>query len=385
MASTRASISKAFKRLKINIILPKQLFVDLTQDDTKTLLPKHQLSSLSAPNAPSKIPSTKGTSSSYIDYIPKSPTSSTSPSTNGYLNSLISPPLKVPPPPLTQEDASMDITLTLSPITPLDFSTDAKEVARNIEVPIVLELEIPRKTVNLLLQACLNFTKVESDTVAKIYRIEEKEKYGPEWVGYWNPVKERDNEALRNIIEKRNELFVTLYKDGNKKVKEDDKNKDGDLEKDDDDEEIYGDNDDDDETDRDSDDEKDGDNDDNDEDDDDENDDNDENDENIRNDKEKKGGSDNVEDDNVEEGIADVEQKDENVEEEKEKEKVPDDMVWDKTKAIVPFEDYHDYEINDTQSSTEDAEYNDNVSGVTHVIDVANVVTPPYLTYSNGS
>ncbi|GJY30484.1 hypothetical protein Tco_0413979 [Tanacetum coccineum] len=71
-------------------------------------------------NAPSKTPSTKDTSSSSIDYIPKSPTSSTSPSTNGYLNSLTSPPPRVPPPPPTQESGSIDITLTLSPITPLD-------------------------------------------------------------------------------------------------------------------------------------------------------------------------------------------------------------------------------------------------------------------------
>ncbi|GKE03394.1 hypothetical protein Tco_1395412 [Tanacetum coccineum] len=106
---------------KINIIPPKQLFVDLTQDDTKTPSPKHQLSSPSAPNAPSKTPSTKGTSSSSIDYTPKSPTSSTSPSTNGYLNSPTSPPPRVPPPPPTQENASMNITLILSPITPLDF------------------------------------------------------------------------------------------------------------------------------------------------------------------------------------------------------------------------------------------------------------------------
>ncbi|GKB70709.1 hypothetical protein Tco_0932121 [Tanacetum coccineum] len=120
MASTRASISKASKRPKINIIPPKQLFVDLTQDDTKTPSPKHQLPSPSAPNAPSKTPSTKDTSSSSIDYIPKSPTSSTSPSTNGYLNSPTSPPPRVPPPPLIQESGSMDITLTLSPITPLD-------------------------------------------------------------------------------------------------------------------------------------------------------------------------------------------------------------------------------------------------------------------------
>ncbi|GJZ39200.1 hypothetical protein Tco_0585763 [Tanacetum coccineum] len=80
MASTRASISKVSKRPKINIIPPKQLFVDLTQDDIKTPSPKLPISSPSAPNAPSKTPSTKDTSSSSIDYIPKSPTSSTSPS-----------------------------------------------------------------------------------------------------------------------------------------------------------------------------------------------------------------------------------------------------------------------------------------------------------------
>ncbi|GJX12105.1 hypothetical protein Tco_0201964 [Tanacetum coccineum] len=80
----------------------------------------HYSSYPSAPNAPSKTPSTKGTSSSSIDYTPKSPTSSTSPSTNSYLNSPTSPPPRVPPPPPTHENASMDITLTLSPITPLD-------------------------------------------------------------------------------------------------------------------------------------------------------------------------------------------------------------------------------------------------------------------------
>ncbi|GJT12333.1 hypothetical protein Tco_0859375 [Tanacetum coccineum] len=120
MASTRASISKSSKRPKINIIPPKQLFVDLTQDDTKTPSLKHQLPSPSAPNAPSKTPSTKDTSSSSIDYIPKSPTSSTTPSTNGYLSSPTSPPPRVPPPHPTQESGSKDITFTLSPITPLD-------------------------------------------------------------------------------------------------------------------------------------------------------------------------------------------------------------------------------------------------------------------------
>nr|GEY02096.1 hypothetical protein [Tanacetum cinerariifolium] len=102
MASTRASISKASKRPKINIIPPKQLFVDLTQDNTRTPSLKLQLSSPSAPNAPSKTPSTKNTSSSSIDYTSKSPTLSSSPSTNGYLNPLLSPPPRVPPPPPTQ-------------------------------------------------------------------------------------------------------------------------------------------------------------------------------------------------------------------------------------------------------------------------------------------
>ncbi|GJR06967.1 hypothetical protein Tco_0529951 [Tanacetum coccineum] len=124
MASTRASISKVSKRPKINIILPKQLFVDLTQYDTTTPSPKLLISSPSAPNAPSKTPSTKDTSSSSIDYIPKSPTSSTSLSPNGYLNPPTSPPPRVSPPPPTQENASMDITLTLSPITPLDVQFD---------------------------------------------------------------------------------------------------------------------------------------------------------------------------------------------------------------------------------------------------------------------
>ncbi|GJY16079.1 hypothetical protein Tco_0386501 [Tanacetum coccineum] len=61
------------------------------------------------------------TSSSFVASKLKSPTSSTSPSTNGYLNSPISPPPRVPPPPPTYESGSMDITLTLSPLTPLDI------------------------------------------------------------------------------------------------------------------------------------------------------------------------------------------------------------------------------------------------------------------------
>ncbi|GKA06960.1 hypothetical protein Tco_0686184 [Tanacetum coccineum] len=124
MTSPKASISKPSKKPKFTIIPPKQLFIDLTNEDTITPSPKLQESSPSAPNAPSKTPSTKDTSSSSIDYTPKSPTSSTSLSPNGYLNPPTSPPPRVSPPPPTQENASMDITLTLSPITPLDVQFD---------------------------------------------------------------------------------------------------------------------------------------------------------------------------------------------------------------------------------------------------------------------
>ncbi|GJR24749.1 hypothetical protein Tco_0973276 [Tanacetum coccineum] len=124
MASLKASISKPSKKPKFTIIPPKQLFINLTNKDTITLSPKLQESSPSAPNAPSKTPSTKNTSSSSIDYTPKAPTSSTSLSLNGYLNPPISPPPRVSLPLPTQENASMDITLTLSPITSLDVQFD---------------------------------------------------------------------------------------------------------------------------------------------------------------------------------------------------------------------------------------------------------------------
>nr|GEX42235.1 hypothetical protein [Tanacetum cinerariifolium] len=115
MASTKASTSKPSKRPRINIILPKQLFIKLTHEDTKTPFLNYQVLSPSTP------PSTMATSSSFIDSKLKSLTSSTSPSTNDYLTSTMSPPPRVPPPPPTQESRSMNITLILSPITPLDI------------------------------------------------------------------------------------------------------------------------------------------------------------------------------------------------------------------------------------------------------------------------
>ncbi|GKA46756.1 hypothetical protein Tco_0739639 [Tanacetum coccineum] len=74
MTSPQASICKPSKKSKFTIIPPKQLFSDLTKEDTTTPSPKFQVSSPSAPNAPFKTPSTKDMLSSSIDYTPKSPT-----------------------------------------------------------------------------------------------------------------------------------------------------------------------------------------------------------------------------------------------------------------------------------------------------------------------
>nr|GEX98596.1 hypothetical protein [Tanacetum cinerariifolium] len=120
MASPQASICKLSKKPKFTIIPHKQLFIDLTQEDTTTPSPKFQDSLPSAPDTPSKTPSTKDTSSSSIEYTLKSPTLLSLPSTNGYLNYPLLPPHRVPPPPPTQAPNSMEITLSLSPITPLD-------------------------------------------------------------------------------------------------------------------------------------------------------------------------------------------------------------------------------------------------------------------------
>ncbi|GJW56516.1 hypothetical protein Tco_0103247 [Tanacetum coccineum] len=122
MASTQALTSRLSNKPKITIIPPRKLFIDLTQDDAKTPSPKHQPLSPNALNAPSKTPSTRDTSSpSIASKLNSSPFYSTSPSTNAYLSSTISPPLRVSPLPPTQDPQSMDITFTLSPITPLEF------------------------------------------------------------------------------------------------------------------------------------------------------------------------------------------------------------------------------------------------------------------------
>ncbi|GJT35830.1 hypothetical protein Tco_0926249 [Tanacetum coccineum] len=128
--STNNSLSMGDEHLdtisSVEILVPipnalnimSKILSNSNDDDTSS--DDDDFENVDAPNAPSKTPSAKDTSSSSIDYIPKSPTSSTSLSPNGYLNPQTSPPPRVSPPHLTQENASMDIIVTLLQITPLD-------------------------------------------------------------------------------------------------------------------------------------------------------------------------------------------------------------------------------------------------------------------------
>ncbi|GKA62262.1 hypothetical protein Tco_0761781 [Tanacetum coccineum] len=118
------------KRQKSTSFHQKQLFVGFNPDrHKKSITTTSNYYHLVILNDPPITPSTKDTSSSSIDYIPKSPTSSTSLLPNGYLNPPTSPPLRVSPP---QENASMDITLILSPITPLDVQFDTPSPSPHI-------------------------------------------------------------------------------------------------------------------------------------------------------------------------------------------------------------------------------------------------------------
>ncbi|GJW41987.1 hypothetical protein Tco_0070786 [Tanacetum coccineum] len=133
MDSTQASSSHGFKKIKLAIIPPKQLFADLTNDDEKLTTPSYTTNSSSPtpPNALSKTQSTYETSSSHENtslyfqsklYI--SPSSSNEPNSPQPLNLLIDNISDVPPRPSNpqplQSHPSLDITLSLSPVTPLD-------------------------------------------------------------------------------------------------------------------------------------------------------------------------------------------------------------------------------------------------------------------------
>ncbi|GKB38839.1 hypothetical protein Tco_0883781 [Tanacetum coccineum] len=125
------------KKIKLTIIPPRQLFVNISSDEevTTTPSPTTTSSSPTPPNAPSKTPSTNQTSSSQdntfssfqskLQISPPSSNEPTSPQTlNPFLENILDvPPRTLNPQPL-QSHPSLDITLSLSPITPLDHIHD---------------------------------------------------------------------------------------------------------------------------------------------------------------------------------------------------------------------------------------------------------------------
>ncbi|GJY00912.1 hypothetical protein Tco_0359064 [Tanacetum coccineum] len=105
MDSTQASSSNPSKKIKLTIIPPRQLFVNISSDEDDTTTPSTitKSSSPSPPNAPSKTSSTKDKSSTF-----------------GTTSSSFKPSNPIP----LQSHPSLDITLSLSPITPFDHILD---------------------------------------------------------------------------------------------------------------------------------------------------------------------------------------------------------------------------------------------------------------------
>ncbi|GKE85205.1 hypothetical protein Tco_1558947 [Tanacetum coccineum] len=137
MNSTNASSSNPSKKIKLTIIPPRQLFVNISSDEDVTTTPSPTLTSSSPtpPNAPSKTTSTnqtslsqENTSSSFQSKLQISPPSSLKPTSPHQLNPFIKNILDVPPRPLNpqplQSYPSMDITLSLSLITPFNHIHD---------------------------------------------------------------------------------------------------------------------------------------------------------------------------------------------------------------------------------------------------------------------
>ncbi|GJW38010.1 hypothetical protein Tco_0060930 [Tanacetum coccineum] len=133
MNSTNVSSSNPSKKIKLIIIPPRQLFVNISSDEdiTTTPSPTTTSSSPTPPNAPSKTTSTnqisssqENTSSSFHSKLQISPPSLNEPTSPHHLNPLLDNISDVPPRPLNpqplQNHPSLDITLSLSPITPLD-------------------------------------------------------------------------------------------------------------------------------------------------------------------------------------------------------------------------------------------------------------------------
>nr|GEV00040.1 hypothetical protein [Tanacetum cinerariifolium] len=143
MNSTKASSSNPSKKIKLTIIPPRQLFVNISSDKdvttthSATIILHLQLLQMhyQKPNPPSKTTSTnqtsssqENTSSSFQSKLQISPPSLNEPTSPHPLNPLLDNISDVSPRPLNpqplQSHPSLDITLSLSPITSLDHIHD---------------------------------------------------------------------------------------------------------------------------------------------------------------------------------------------------------------------------------------------------------------------
>nr|GEX84164.1 hypothetical protein [Tanacetum cinerariifolium] len=137
--STQASSFNPFKKIKLTIILPRQLFVNISSNEDVTTAPSQITTSFSPslPNTSSKTPSTKDTSSTFgtTSSLFKSKPQSLPPTSNDTPSSQPSNPffenvMDAPPrhshlyPLLLQRHPSLDINLFLSLVTPLDHILD---------------------------------------------------------------------------------------------------------------------------------------------------------------------------------------------------------------------------------------------------------------------
>ncbi|GKB59553.1 hypothetical protein Tco_0915739 [Tanacetum coccineum] len=137
MDSTQASSSNPSKKIKLTIIPPRQLFVNISSDEDITTTPSPTTTSSSPTplNTPSKTLSTNQTSSNQVNTsssfqfkLQISPPLLNEPTSPQPLNPLLDNILDVPPrpsnPQLLQSHPYLDITLSLSPITPFDHILD---------------------------------------------------------------------------------------------------------------------------------------------------------------------------------------------------------------------------------------------------------------------
>ncbi|GJV67119.1 retrovirus-related pol polyprotein from transposon TNT 1-94 [Tanacetum coccineum] len=118
MNSTNASSSNPSKKIKLTIISPRQLVVNISSDEdiTTTPSPTTTSSSLTPPNAPSKTTSTNQTSSSqentssFHSKLQISPPSSHEPTSPHHLNPFIDNISDVPPRPLNPQPLQISKT-----------------------------------------------------------------------------------------------------------------------------------------------------------------------------------------------------------------------------------------------------------------------------------